>query len=210
MSILASTLGPEEMMNTRCLLLPTVVLLGSSLVTATDTWQIDPNHTAAHFAVQHLGISTIRGEFTKISGTAQYDPADITKLVVDVTIDATSENTNLEMRDRDVRGPNLLDVQRFPTVTFKSKQVETVGQEKLKITGDLTLHGVTKTVVLDVDGPNGPINDPRGGAHMGASGTTTISRKDFSIEGYPKLVGDQVQITIDVELTKSANPAPRP
>jgi polyisoprenoid-binding protein YceI len=109
------------------------------------------------------------------------------------------------MRDRDVRGPNLLDVQKFPTITFKSKQVESSSQGKLRITGDLTLHGITKSVVLEVAGPNGPINDPRGNAHLGASASTRISRKDFDIEGYPRLVGDEVQITIDTELVKPAN-----
>jgi polyisoprenoid-binding protein YceI len=169
-----------------------------------ETWQIDPAHTAAQFAVRHMGISTVRGAFTKTSGTVQYDPADPSKTSIEVTMDAASVNTRVEMRDNDLRGPNFFDVQKYPSITFKSKRAESAGKGKLKITGDLTMHGVTKEVVLDVDGPAGPTKDPRGNAHMGASAATTISRKDFGVSGYPGMIGDDIQITIDVELAKPA------
>jgi polyisoprenoid-binding protein YceI len=110
------------------------------------------------------------------------------------------------MRDNDLRGPNFFDVQKYPTLTFKSKRAEPAGKGKLKITGDLTIHGVTKEVVLDVDGLAGPAKDPRGNAHMGASATTTISRKEFGMSAMAGMIGDDIQITIDVELVKPAAP----
>jgi polyisoprenoid-binding protein YceI len=170
-----------------------------------DTWQLDPAHSSAQFSVQHMTISTVRGAFTKLAGTVQYNPADVAKTSIDVTIDAASVDTRVEMRDKDVRGPKLLDVEKYPTITFKSKRVESAGTGKLKVTGDLTLHGVTKEVVLNVDGPTGPIKDPRGNQKMGASATTQINRQDFGVSGFPSsVVGDEIGITIDVELRKAA------
>jgi polyisoprenoid-binding protein YceI len=152
-----------------------------------------------------MSISTVRGAFTKLAGTVQYDSADVAKTSLDITIDAASVDTRVEMRDKDVRGPRLLDVEKYPTITFKSKRVESAGAGKLKITGDLTLHGVTKEVVLDVDGPAGPIKDPRGNLKMGASATTQINREDFGVSGFPSaVISDEVGITIDVELRKAA------
>jgi polyisoprenoid-binding protein YceI len=176
-------------------------------VAETETWQIDPAHTAAQFAVRHMGISTVRGAFTKVSGTVQYDPADVAKSSIDVTIDATSLDTRVERRDNDLRSDHFFDVAKYPTLTFKSKRVEPAGQGKLKVTGDLTIHGVTKEAVLDVDGPSEPAKDPRGNMHMGASAGTKISRKDFGMTGYTGMVGDDVAITIDVEMVKPAAPA---
>jgi polyisoprenoid-binding protein YceI len=174
----------------------------------TETWHLDPPHSAAQFAVEHMGISTVRGTFTKLSGTVQYDPADPSKASVEVTIDAASVDSRVEMRDNDLRSEKLLDVQKYPTITFKSKRVDVAGPRKLKITGDLTIHGVTKEAVLDVDGPSQPIKDPRGNAHMGASATTTVNRRDFGVNGYPSaMIADDIAITIDVELVKpAANP----
>lgn len=179
-------------------------LFAISAFAQVETWQIDPAHTASQFAVRHMGISTVRGGFTKTSGTVQYDPADPSKTSLDVSIDTASINTRVEMRDNDLRGPNFFDVQKYPTITFKSRRAESAGKGKLKVTGDLTIHGVTREVVLDVDGPSGPAKDPRGNAHMGASATTTISRKDFGVSSYPAMIGDDIQITIDVELSKPA------
>jgi polyisoprenoid-binding protein YceI len=171
------------------------------------TWNIDPPHTAAQFSVRHLGISTVRGSFTKVSGSVQYDPANPGKTTIDATIDAASVDTRVEKRDNDLRSPNFFDAAKYPTLTFKSKRVETAGTGKLKVTGDLTMHGVTKEVVLDVDGPSAAIKDPRGNQHMGASATTTINRKDFGVNGASTAVGDDVSITIDMELVQ---PAPAP
>ncbi len=180
------------------------LFLAVSASAQVETWQIDPAHTASQFAARHLGISTVRGAFTKTTGTVQYDPADLSKTSIDVTIDATSLNTRVEMRDNDLRSDKFFDVQKFPTITFKSKRAEAAGKGKLKVTGDLTIHGVTKEVVLDVDGPAGPVKDPRGNTHMGASATTTIKRSDFGVSALPAMIGDEVQITLDVEMVKPA------
>ena len=136
----------------------------------------------------------------KVSGSAQYDPADPSKDSVDITIDASSVDTRVQMRDNDLRSPNFLDVQKYPTITFKSKQVKSAGDGKLQMVGDLTIHGVTKEVVLDVDGPSSPIKDPWGNQRIGASATTKVNRKDFGVNGLPAVVGDDINITIDTEL----------
>lgn len=164
------------------------------------TWKIDPNHSASQFSVKHLGISTVRGVFQKTAGTVIYDVADPSKTQIDATIDATSVDTRVEMRDKDLRSPNFLDVAKYPTIIFKSTHVEPEGTGKLKVTGDLTIHGVTKQVVLDVDGPSAPVS-AMGGQRMGAEATTTINRKDFGINGAPSMVGDQIQIVLDMEMT---------
>jgi polyisoprenoid-binding protein YceI len=106
------------------------------------------------------------------------------------------------MRDKDLRSPNFLDVEKYPTITFKSKKVEAAGAGKLNITGDLTLHGVTKEVVLDVDGPSAPVKDPWGNQRMGASASTKINRTDFGVAGAAGMVGNDISITIDIEMTK--------
>jgi polyisoprenoid-binding protein YceI len=184
------------------------VAFAVSAAAQVETYNLDPFHSAAQFAVRHNGISTVRGAFGKLSGTVQYDASDPTKTVIDATIDANSVDTRVEPRDKDLRSPNFFDVEKFPSITFKSTRVEAQGAGKLKVTGDLTIHGVTKPVVLMVDGPNGPNKDPRGNMHMGASATTEISRKDFSVNGTPGGVSDDVQITIDVEMVKPAAAAP--
>jgi polyisoprenoid-binding protein YceI len=167
------------------------------------TWQIDPNHTAAQFSVRHLGVSTVRGAFTKVTGSVKYDPSDATKDSIDVTIDANSVDTRVEMRDNDLRSARFFDVQKYPAITFHSKSVKVAGAGKMLITGDLTIHGVTKEVVLDVDGPTEPIKDPMGkGQRMGASATTKVNRQDFGVSTLPGVVGDEITITIDVEMTK--------
>ncbi len=183
-----------------------IAFTASAFAQAKD-WKIDPNHTAAQFSVRHLGISTVRGAFTKVSGTATFDPADPSKDSIEVTIDASSVDTRVEMRDNDLRSPNFFDVAKYPTLTFKSKRVEVAGAGKLKVTGDLTIHGVTKEVVLDVDGPSQPITDPKGNSHMGASAGTKINRNDFGVSGRPGMVGDEVTITIDAELVSAATAA---
>ena len=183
------------------LTLVTALAMAATAAAQAGTWQIDPNHTAAQFAVRHLGLSTVRGAFTKVSGTAKYDPADPSKDFLEVTIDANSVDTRVEMRDNDLRSPRFFDVQKFPTITFHSKAAKAAGAGKMKITGDLTIHGVTKEAVLDVDGPTAPIKDPMGsGQRMGASATTKINRQDFGVNGAPGIVGVEITITIDAEL----------
>jgi polyisoprenoid-binding protein YceI len=167
-----------------------------------QSWSIDSAHSSAQFAVRHLGISTVRGAFTKVSGSVQYDSADPTKTTIDSTIDASSVDTRVEMRDNDLRSPNFFDVAKYPSLTFKSKRVEAAGSGKLKVTGDLTIHGVTRGVVLNVDGPSAAVKDPRGNLHIGAAASTTIDRNDFGVNGAGPMVGDDVTITIDLEMTR--------
>ena len=178
----------------------TALAMAATAVAQAGTWQIDPNHTAAQFSVRHLGVSTVRGAFTKVTGSAKYDPADPTKDSLEVTIEAKSVDTRVEMRDNDLRSDHFLDVQKYPTITFHSKQTKTVGAGKLQMVGDLTIHGVTKEVVLDVDGPTAPIKDPWGNQRIGASATTKIVRQDFGVSFLPGVVGDEITITIDTEL----------
>ena len=188
------------------LVLMAAILLALPAAAQVQTWQLDPSHSAAQFAVKHLGLSTVRGAFTKLSGTLQYDAADPTKSVVEVTIETPSVDTRVEMRDNDIRGEKLLDVKNYPTMTFKSRRVESAGAGKLKVIGDLTLHGVTKEVALEVDGPSQAIHDPWGNLRMGASGTTSINRREFGVgTGYPAMViGDDIGITIDAEIIRPA------
>jgi len=174
----------------------------------TTAWKVDPNHTAAQFSVKHLGVSTVRGAFMKTAGEIQLDEKDMTKSQVDVTVDTTSVDTRNESRDKDVKSPNFLDVATYPTMTFKSKRITAAGDGKYKMTGDLTLHGVTREVTFDVEGPSPAIKDPWGNLRRGASATATINRRDFGIT-YSKaldtgglVVSNDVQITIDIEFIR--------
>jgi polyisoprenoid-binding protein YceI len=152
--------------------------------------------------VRHLGVSTVRGAFTKVSGTVQYDPAHPARTSIQATIQSASVDTRVDMRDNDLRSPNFLDVQKYPTITFQSKKVEAEGAGKLKVTGDITIHGVTKEAVLDVDGPSEAMKDPWGNLRMGASATTKVNRKDFGVNGAPGVVGDEITITLDIEMIR--------
>ena len=178
----------------------TALAMAASAAAQAGTWQIDPNHSAAQFSVRHLGVSTVRGAFTKVSGTANYNPSDPSKTTLEATIDTNSVDTRVEARDKDLRSPHFLEVEKYPTITFHSKQAKAAGEGKLQITGDLTIHGVTKQVVLDVDGPSAAIKDPWGNQRIGASASTKINRNDFGVSGAPGVVGDEITITIDTEL----------
>jgi len=185
-------------------LLVIAALLAASPALA-DAYKLDGSHSASTFAVKHMLISTVRGEFTKTEGSVTIDPADVTKSSVEATIDAASVNTRDEKRDGHLKSPDFFDVAKFPKITFKSTKVEKAGEGKLKVTGDLTLHGVTKAVVLDVTGPSAEVKDPYGALRRGLSATTTINRKDFGVSyGPDAVVSDAVAITIDAELLKQA------
>jgi len=177
---------------------------------ATTTWQIDPAHTAAQFAVKHLMISTVRGEFKGVTGTVTWDDQDVTKSKVDVTIDTKTVNTGEDARDKDLKSDKFFDVEKFPTMTFKSKKVESAGTGKLKVTGDLTIHGVTKEAVLNVEGPTAAVKDPWGNTRTAVSATTQVNRQDYGVkwnanmDGGGVVVGDTVNITIDMEMVKQA------
>src|SRR5579859_5873184 len=190
------------------------LLAGLSLpaAAATSTWQIDPNHSSAQFAVRHLAISTVRGAFTKVNGSVQFDDKDVSKSSVEVTIDAASVDTRVEGRDKDLRSDHFFDVEKYPTLTFKSTKVEQTEPGKLKVTGDLTIHGVTKSVVLEVEGPTGAVKDPWGNQRAAATATTKINRQDYGVKWNAKMdnggwvVGDDVAITIDVEMVQKGAP----
>jgi polyisoprenoid-binding protein YceI len=185
-----------------------LTLAMSALVLAGE-WKLDTPHSSAAFAVRHLGVSTVHGAFGKVTGTASYDPANPAAASVNVTIDAASVSTRDENRDKDLRSPNFFDVEKYPTLTFVSKKVIPEGAGKLQLVGDLTIHGVTKETVLEVEGPSAPIKDPWGNARVGASATTKINRKDFGITWNKTLdnggvvVGDEVAIEIEVELVQA-------
>ena len=176
---------------------------------ATTTWQIDPLHTAAGFAVKHLMIATVRGQFKGVTGTVTWDDQDVSKSTVDVTIDATTVDTGEPKRDADLKSDHFFEVAKYPTITFKSNKVEPISAGKLKITGDLTIHGITKEVVLDIEGPSGAIKDQWGKTRVAANATTKVNRQDFgvkwnaNIDGGGVVVSDEVIITIDLEMTKS-------
>jgi len=175
---------------------------------AADTFKIDGSHTQAGFAVKHLLISTVRGEFGKTEGVIVYDEANPSKSSVEATIDAASIDTRDAKRDEHLRNPDFLDTAKHPTVTFTSSKIEKVADGQYKVTGDLTLRGVTKPVVLTVEGSPTPVRDPFGNTKLGGSATTRINRQDFGIAWSKSLdagglvVGDTVDITIDLELTK--------
>jgi polyisoprenoid-binding protein YceI len=193
----------------RGILLPLVTLLAMPVMAQTKTWYLDPPHSAAQFSVKHMGISTVRGTFTKVTGTVDDSP-DLSKASVNVTIDAASVDTRVDMRDQDLRSDKFFDVAKFPTITFTSTKVEAAGTGKLKVAGDLTMHGVTKQVVLDVDGPTAPFKDPRGTSHRGISATTTLNRSDFGMTADAGMVGDAIAIQLDVELVDKMPGGPRP
>jgi polyisoprenoid-binding protein YceI len=179
-------------------------------VAATSTWQLDPAHSAAQFSVRHLAISTVRGAFSNVKGTVIFDDKDITQSSVNVNIDVSTVDTREPNRDKDLKSDHFFDVAHFPTMTFKSTKVEEAGTGKLKITGDLTIRGVTKSVVLDVDGPTAPVKDLQGNQRAAVSATTKINRQDFGVKWNANMdnggvvVGDEVSITIDAEMIKQA------
>ncbi|MGA3096638.1 MAG: YceI family protein [Bryobacteraceae bacterium] len=167
-------------------------------------YQIDSAHSSAQFTVRHLMISNVRGEFTKLSGSIAYDPADPASSSIDATIDAASINTREAQRDAHLKSADFFDVERFPVLTFRGKEVG-IRDGEGTVKGDLTMHGVTREVVLRVEGPTPEAKDPWGNMRIGATATAKINRKDFglnwnaALEAGGVLVGEEVKITIDLE-----------
>jgi len=190
-------------------ILAALLALGVPGLALAAPWEFDTAHSAVQFKVRHLMVSSVRGDFEKVAGTILYDEKDITKSSADITIDAASVNTRVQKRDDHLRSPDFLDVAKYPTITFKSKRVEKSGPGRLKVTGDLTLHGVTKEVTLDVEGPTPPIKDPQGNIRVGGQATARIQRKDFgltwnaALETGGVVVGDEIDITIDLEIYRN-------
>lgn len=175
-----------------------------------NQWRIDTSHSQANFSVKHNVVSTVRGQLGPISGTIEYDGNNISSLKADVTIDVTKINTQNSGRDNHLRQDDFFNVEKFPAMRFVSKRVEPVGPGKFKLIGDLTIRDKTNEVVLDVEGP-APVMKSQRGILTGATATTTISRKAFGvlwnrmIETFP-VVSDEVQVTIDMELTRPTPP----
>jgi polyisoprenoid-binding protein YceI len=178
-----------------------------SALAQTSNWNIDPAHSTAQFTVRHLGISNVSGNFTKVSGNAVLNEKDIPQSQVSATIDVGSVDTRVEARDKDLKSPNFFDVEKYPTMEFKSKRIVNNGG-RLQLIGDLTIHGTTREVTLDVDGPTPELNDPWGNVRRGFSATTAINRRDFGLvynnllKTGEAVVGDNVKIQIDVEMVK--------
>jgi polyisoprenoid-binding protein YceI len=171
-------------------------------------WTIDPGHSAAHFSVRHMVVSNVRGEFAGPVGTVTFDPKDLSTLKVDATIDARTVNTRNADRDKDLRGGWFFDVGKYPKITFKSRSVSVDAPGRFRVLGDLTIHGVTKPVTLAVEGPSQEIKDIWGTFRIGATATTRVDRREFGLvynrmlEGGGAVVGDEVSITIDLEMTR--------
>jgi polyisoprenoid-binding protein YceI len=173
-----------------------------------NQWIVDASHSNAGFSVRHMMITNVRGEFHKLEGKVTWDAASPEATQIEASIDVASINTRDEKRDGHLKSADFLDAEKFPKLTFKSKSVKAKGKENLSVTGDLTIHGVTKEVVLDVDGPSAPSTDPFGNVRVGATATTKIKRDDFgltwnaALETGGVLVGNDVTITIDISLIK--------
>lgn len=186
-----------------------IFALALPLAASASTWNIDPDHSSVGFTVKHLMVSNVKGNFNKHTGTVDINDKDISKSKVEVTIDTASINTNVQKRDEHLRSADFFDVAKYPTMTFVSKKVAKAGKDTLKVTGDLTLHGVTRPVVLTVDPLSKESKDPWGNIRRGTTATAKIDRKDFGLtwnkglETGGVLVGDEITISLEIELIKA-------
>lgn len=174
-------------------------------------WQIDPAHSAAHFSVRHLMISNVRGEFSKLSGNVILDPADLTRSTVEVSLETSSINTREPQRDEHLRSADFFDVTNHPAITFRSTRIAAAGAGIFRLTGNLTIRGVSKEVTFNVEGPTPSVKDPWGNNRSGVVATAKINRKDFGLvynailESGGVMVGDEVSITIEAELVQKVS-----
>ena len=173
------------------------------------TYKIDPAHSTAQFVVRHMMITNVRGGFSGLQGTVVYDPQNPTASSIEVAIDANTINTLEAARDTHLKSADFLDVEKYPTITFKSRSTTLDGDGELSLKGDLTVHGATREVVLKVEVPSAETKDPWGNARIGASATTRIKRSDFglnwnaALETGGFLVGDNLKIELEVSLIKA-------
>jgi polyisoprenoid-binding protein YceI len=178
-------------------------LAGASVSAQTSTWTIDPAHSSVNFTIRHMGVSNVHGSLSGIKGTVNYNEKDITKSSVENTIDAATISTGVEARDKHLKSPDFFDVEKYPTISFKTTSIKKT-DGKLQLIGDLTLHGVTKSITLDVDGPAPAQSGPNGKTISGFSAEGTIHRSDFGI-GHKfgaAMIGEDVKFSIDVEIDK--------
>jgi polyisoprenoid-binding protein YceI len=188
--------------------LATVILTGACIANAqTTTWKIDPAHSSADFSIRHMGISNVNGHFGGITGTVTLDEKDLTKSSVSATVDTTTVDTGVAPRDSDLKSDHFFDVAKYPTMTFVSKSLTDAGGKK-QLTGDLTLHGVTKSVTLDVEGPSKEQVDMQGKTRRAFSATTSIHRQDFgltyggTLKSGDAMIGDDAKVELDLEVIK--------
>ncbi len=173
------------------------------------TWNIDPAHSVAEFKVKHMMISNVKGKFSGISGKLSLDDDDIARSTVEATIPIETINTADAQRDGHLKSADFFDAEKFPVMTFQSTRVARTAPGEFSVIGDLTLHGVTRTVIFAVEGSTAPVKDPWGNLRIGASATTKINRKDFglvwnaALETGGVLVGEEVTLTLDVEFIKA-------
>ncbi|MBI4904773.1 MAG: polyisoprenoid-binding protein [Acidobacteria bacterium] len=199
-------------MTTKTLVFVTLALAGVGLTAGAQpaAYNIDASHSSAQFSVRHMMISNVKGEFTKVTGTVIYDPKNPAASKINAVIDVNSINSRESKRDAHLKSPDFFHSAKYPSITFQSKQVWKSGG-KLQAKGDLTMHGVTREVLLDVTGPTAEVKDPWGNQRFGASATVKINRKDWglawnqALETGGVMVGDDVTITIDIEATKAAS-----
>ncbi|MBV9946762.1 MAG: polyisoprenoid-binding protein [Myxococcales bacterium] len=186
-----------------------LLLAGSASALASD-WEVDSSHSRVGFGIRHMMVSTVHGTFDKYTGQLALDDADLSKSKAHIEIDASSIDTGNAKRDEHLRSPDFFDVAHYPKITFDSTKVEKRGADSLSVTGNLTIRNVTKPVVLSVSGLTGEVKDPWGGVRRGASAQAKISRKDFGLNWNKSLdtggvvLGDDVNIELEVELTKKA------
>jgi polyisoprenoid-binding protein YceI len=179
--------------------------LAAASPASADTWTIDPAHTVAGFTARHMMITNVTGVFESTAGTIEYTPGNPAATKADIAIEAKSINTRNTRRDTHLRTDDFINVEKFPTITFKSKRVQNVRADGFDLVGDLTIRDVTKEVVLKVDSVSPPIKDPQGNRRVGANATTTINRKDFGVnynralEAGGVLIGDDVKINIEIQ-----------
>ena len=177
--------------------------------TTTSTWNIDPAHSSAEFKVKHMMISNVKGKFSGISGKLVLDESDATRSTIEAEIPLATLSTQDDQRDAHLKSADFFDAEKYPTMSFKSTQVTPDGDGGYKVTGDFTLHGVTKQVTFSVDGPSAPGKDPWGNTRIGLTATTKINRKDFglnwnaALETGGILVGEEVHITVEAEFIKA-------
>ena len=188
------------------------LLLALPALSSAATWNIDPDHSNVGFTVKHLMMSNVKGIFEKHTGTVDINDNDVTQSKVEVTIDTNSINTHVQKRDEHLRSADFFDVATYPTMKFVSKKVAKTLKGTLKVTGDLTIHGITKEVVLDVEPLSKESKDPWGGTRRGTSASTKINRKDFglnwnkSLESGGVMVGDEITISLEIEMVKAQTP----
>jgi polyisoprenoid-binding protein YceI len=176
----------------------------------TTTWTVDPVHSNAEFRVKHMMISNVRGRFTGITGKLAYDPSDVTKSSIEASVDVTTVDTHDPQRDTHLKSPEFFDAEKFPTMTFRSSKVTRKSSGSISVSGPLSIHGVTRDVEFEIEGPTPPVKDPWGNTRIGVNATTKIDRREFGLnfhavmEAGGVVVGEEVHITLEFEFVQTA------